>query len=153
VWPDERVVRFVNQHFLPARVHVKDNPEEFRRYGERYSALWTPTILELDADSVERHRVEGFLPADDFLAQLMLGLAHMAFKQERWADAERRFREIVERLPHTDAAAEALYWAGVARYKATGDGASLKDTARAFTQRYQDSTWAKKASVWDSAPP
>ena len=148
MWPDERVVRFVNQHFLPARVHVKDNPEEFRRYGERYSALWTPTILELDADSVERHRVEGFLPADDFLAQLMLGLAHMAFKQERWADAERRFREIVERLPHTDAAAEALYWAGVAPYKATGDGASLKDTARAFTQRYQDSTWAKKASVW-----
>jgi len=148
VWPDERVVRFVNQHFLPARVHVKDNPEEFRRYGERYSALWTPTILELDADSVERHRVEGFLPADDFLAQLMLGLAHMAFKQERWADAERSFREIVERLPHTDAAPEALYWAGVARYKASGDAASLKDTARAFTQRYQDSTWAKKASVW-----
>ena len=148
MWPDERVVRFVNQHFLPARVHVKDNPEEFRRYGERYSALWTPTILELDADSVERHRVEGFLPADDFLAQLMLGLAHMAFKQERWADAERRFRAIVERLPHTDAAPEALYWAGVARYKASGDAASLKDTARAFTQRYQDSTWAKKASVW-----
>ena len=148
MWPDERVVRFVNQHFLPARVHVKDNPEEFRRYGERYSALWTPTILELDADSVERHRVEGFLPADDFLAQLMLGLAHMAFKQERWADAERRYREIVERLPDTDAAPEALYWAGVAPYKATGDAASLKDTARAFTQRYQDSTWAKKASVW-----
>ena len=148
MWPDERVVRFVNQHFLPARVHVKDNPEEFRRYGERYSALWTPTILELDADSVERHRVEGFLPADDFLAQLMLGLAHMAFKQERWADAERRFRAIVEGLPHTDAAPEALYWAGVAPYKATGDAASLKDTARAFTQRYQDSTWAKKASVW-----
>ena len=148
MWPDERVVRFVNQHFLPARVHVKDNPEEFRRYGERYSALWTPTILELDADSVERHRVEGFLPADDFLAQLMLGLAHMAFKQERWADAERRCRAIVEGLPHADAAPEALYWAGVAPYKATGDAASLKDTARAFTQRYQDSTWAKKASVW-----
>jgi TolA-binding protein len=148
VWPDERVVHFVNQHFLAARVHVKEDPKDFKRYSERYSAQWTPTILELDADGVERHRVEGFLPADDFLAQLMLGLAHMAFQQERWADAERRFREIVAGLPHTDAAAEALYWAGVASYKATGDGASLKDTARAFTQRYQDSTWAKKASVW-----
>jgi len=148
VWPDERVVRLVNQHFLPARVHVKEDPKDYKRYSERYSAPWTPTILELDADGVERHRVEGFLPADDLLAQLMLGLAHMAFKQERWADAERRFREIVEGLPHTDAAAEALYWAGVASYKATGDGASLKGTARAFTQQYQDSTWAKKASVW-----
>jgi hypothetical protein len=148
VWPDERVVRFVNQHFLAARVHVKEDPQDFKRFGERYSALWTPTILELDADGVERYRVEGFLPADDFLAQLMLGLAHMAFQQQRWADAERRFRAIVEELPRTDAAAEALYWAGVAAYKATGDGASLKDTARAFTQRYQDSPWAKKASVW-----
>jgi hypothetical protein len=148
VWPDERVVRFVNQHFLPARVHVKEDPTDFKRYSERYSAPWTPTILELDAAGVERHRVEGFLPADDFLAQLMLGLAHMAFKQEQWADAERRFRDVLEQLPQTDAAPEALYWAGVTRYKATGDGASLKDTARAFTQRYQDSTWAKKASVW-----
>jgi len=148
VWPDERVVRFVNQHFLPARVHVKDDPAEFKRYGERYNALWTPTILELDAEGVERHRVEGFLPADDLLGQLTLGLAHMAFQQQRWADAERGFRQVVQQFPHTDAAPEALYWAGVARYKATGDAASLKDTARAFTQRYQDSTWATKASVW-----
>jgi hypothetical protein len=148
VWPDERVVRFVNRHFLPARVHVKEDPKDFKRYSERYSAPWTPTILELDADGVERHRVEGFLPVDDLLAQLMLGLAHMAFNQERWADAEQRFREVLEQFPQADAAPEALYWAGVTRYKATGDGASLKDTARAFTQRYQDSTWAKKASVW-----
>ena len=148
MWPDERVVRFVNQHFLPARVHVKEDPAEFKRYGERYNALWTPTILELDAEGVERHRVEGFLPADDLLAQLTLGLAHMAFQQQRWADAERGFREVVQQFPPTDAAPEALYWAGVARYKATGDAASLKDTARAFTQRYQESTWATKASVW-----
>lgn len=148
MWPDERVVRFVTQHFLPARVHVKQDPEAFKRYAERYSAPWTPTILELDAGGVERHRVEGFLPADDLLAQLMLGMAHLAFQQERWADAEGRFQEIVERLPRTDAAPEALYWAGVTRYKATGDAAALNDTARAFTQQYQDSTWAKKASVW-----
>lgn len=148
MWPDERVAGFVNQHFLPARVHVKDTPEAFKRYAERYSAPWTPTILELDPDGIERHRVEGFLPADDLLAQLMLGLAHMAFNQERWEEAERRFREIVEQFPRTDAAPEALYWAGVAPYKATSDAKFLKDSARAFTQRYQDSTWAKKASVW-----
>ena len=33
-------------NFLPARVHVKENPEDFKRYSERYSAPWTPTILE-----------------------------------------------------------------------------------------------------------
>jgi hypothetical protein len=148
VWPDERVVRFVNENFLPARVHVKDDPEPFKRYSERYKAPWTPTILEVDFDGVEHHRIEGFLPADDFLAQLMLGRARLAFDQQQWADAERRFKEIVERFPQTDAAAEALYWAGVTPYKATGDPSSLKRTAMAFKQHYQDTPWAKKASVW-----
>ena len=127
---------------------MKDDAASFTRYGERYQAPWTPTILLLDFDAVEQHRIEGFLPADDLLGQLMLGRARIAFQQQKWAEAERLFREIVERLPQTDAAPEALYWAGVAPYKATGDPASLKATGRAFTTRYQDSTWAKKASVW-----
>jgi TolA-binding protein len=51
-------------------------------------------------------------------------------------------------MPGTDAAAEAMYWAGVARYKATNDASALKATADAFKKRYQDSIWAKKASIW-----
>ena len=78
----------------------------------------------------------------------MLGRAHMDFKQGKWADAQKRFNEIVEKLPNSDAAAESLYWAGVSRYKATQDAAALKETAKAFTQRYKESTWAKKSSVW-----
>ncbi|MFN2572178.1 MAG: hypothetical protein ABR537_11310 [Gemmatimonadales bacterium] len=148
VWPDQRVVRFVNQNFLPARVHVKDPGQAFQRFSERFKAPWTPTILELDSEGVEQHRVEGFLPADDLLAQLMLGRARMAFERQQWGEAERLFREIVEQLPRSDAAPEALYWAGVAPYKASGDPASLKATGQAFSERYQDSTWAKKASVW-----
>ena len=148
MWPDERVVRFVNEDFIPARVHVKDDADAFKRYGERYNAHWTPTVLELDSNGEELYRVEGFLPVDDFLAQLMLGRAHMDFKQGKWAEAQKRFGEIVEKLPKSEAAAEALYWAGVSRYKATQDAAALKETAKAFTQRYKDSSWAKKSSIW-----
>ncbi len=148
MWPDPRVVGFVNENFLPARIHVKEDAELFKRYSERYNAPWTPTILLLDADGVEHYRIEGFLPADDFLAQLMLGRARLAFDHQQWAEAERRFKEIVERFPDSDAAAEALYWAGVTPYKATGDPSSLNQTALAFKQRYQDTPWAKKASVW-----
>ena len=93
MWPDERVARFVNDNFLAARVHVRQNPEAFKQYSERYKAPWTPTILLLDADGVEHHRIEGFLPTDDFLAQLMLGRARIAFDQAQWAEAERWFRD------------------------------------------------------------
>jgi TolA-binding protein len=148
VWPDERVVKFVNENFIPARVHVKDDAAAFQKYGEQYNAHWTPTVLELDPNGEEFYRVEGFLPVDDFLAQMMLGRAHMDFKQGKWAEAEKRFREIVDKLPKSDAAAEAMYWAGVSRYKATNDASALKATAKAFTQRYLDSSWAKKASIW-----
>lgn len=148
MWPDERIARFVNEHFLPARVHPRETPDTFKQYGERYNAQWTPIVLELDSEGVEHFRIEGFLPADDFLAQLMLGWARVAFDAGEWAEAERRYREIVDRLPNTEAAAEALYWAGVAPYKASGNPASLKATGEAFSKRYQNSPWAKKASVW-----
>jgi uncharacterized glyoxalase superfamily metalloenzyme YdcJ len=148
VYPDERVTRFVTENFLPVRVHIRDQADDFRRLGERYGVRWTPTILILDPGGRERHRIEGFLPADDFLAQLELGLAHSAFGRQDFGEAERRFRAVVEKYPASDAAPEALYWAGVARYKATDDASALKETARQFAQRYQGTSWAKKASVW-----
>jgi TolA-binding protein len=148
VYPDPRVVQLVDPNFVPVRVHVKDQADDFKRLGAKFSAQWTPTILVLDSSGEERHRIEGFLPADDFMAQLLLGLAKSAFARGDFADAERRFREIVEKYPSTEAAPEALYWAGVSRYKATNDAAALAETAKAFMQRYQDTSWAKKASVW-----
>ena len=142
------MARFVTESFVPARVHVKEQAADFERFGDRFAAQWTPTILLLDPDGEEEHRIEGFLPAEDFLAQLELGVAHAAFKRGDWEEAEGRFRAIVEVHPDSDAAPEAMYWAGVARYKKSGDGRALADTARAFHERYDDTAWAKKASVW-----
>ncbi len=148
MYPDPHVVGFINDHFVPVRVHVKEQADEFKRLGERYTAQWTPTTLVLDPSGSERHRVEGFLPAHDMIGQLALGLAHAAFARSDFADAEQRFTEVMKRHADSDAGAEAQYWAGVARYKATGDAAALSDTARQFQQRYTDTSWAKKASVW-----
>jgi TolA-binding protein len=148
VYVDPQVVQFISENFVPVRVHVKNQADEYKRLSAQFGAQWTPTILVLDTSGVERHRIEGYLPADDFLAQLALGAAHAAFARNDFSAAEQRFRTIVERHPASEMAAEALYWAGVARYKATGDATALKDTATAFGQHYRDSTWAKKASVW-----
>jgi TolA-binding protein len=148
VYSDPRVVEFISKDFVPVRVHVREQAAEYKRLGERYAAQWTPTILVLDAQGEERHRIEGFLPAEDFLAQLELGLAQSAFKRGVFDEAERHFRAVVERYPNTEAAPEALYWAGVSRYKGTGEGAALADTAAQFRGRYQETSWAKKASVW-----
>lgn len=148
MYPDERVVRLVNEKFVPVRIHVRDQAADWKRLGERYGVQWTPTVLVVDASGVERHRLEGFLPATDFAAQLALGLAKSAFGTGRFAEAEEQFRKLVQDYPNTEPAPEALYWAGVSRYKSSGDAAALAETAKGFRDRYQDTSWAKKSSVW-----
>ena len=148
MYTDPRVVELIQDHFIPVRIHVRDHADEVKRLGARFNAQWTPTILLLDPAGQERHRIEGFLPADDFLAQITLGLAHSAFARGEFAEAERWYREVVEKYAPTEAAPEALYWAGVSRYKGTGDASALAETADQFSRRYQGTSWAKKASVW-----
>ena len=148
MYPDPRVANLIATAFHPVRVHVREDAEAWKSLGGELGVQWTPTVLILDAAGVERHRIEGFLPADDFLAQVSLGLAKAAFSRSDFADAERRYRAIVETYPDSETAAEALYWAGVSKYKGTNDPTALRDTAHAFGERYQESSWAKKSSVW-----
>lgn len=144
MYPDPKVATFITENFVPARAHVKEQPEAFERFG----AQWTPTTLILDPSGTERHRFEGYLPAPDFLAQLRLGLAHAARARSDWGDAEHRYRELADDSSAGDVAPEAQYWAGVSKYKGTGDAGALAETAERFKTRYSESPWAKKASVW-----
>lgn len=126
------------------KIHVKEQPREFGRFG----AVWTPTLAVIDPDGEEHYRFEGYLPAEDFLARLALGRAHRAAGRKQWDEAETLFREVVDSYPGTEAAPEALYWAGVARYQGQDDPEALAETAKAFRDRYTETDWAKKASVW-----
>ncbi len=56
-------------NFLPVRLHVKEQPAAFTRFG----VTWTPTLLVLSPDGVERRRIDGFLPAQDLPAHLASG--------------------------------------------------------------------------------
>lgn len=105
-------------------------------------------MIIADSHGTERYRFEGFLPVDEFLPQIEFGLAKTSFAAGDFKSAETLFRKIVNEQPDADVAPEALYWAGVAKYKGSGDAAALAETATAFQSRYADSVWAKKASIW-----
>jgi hypothetical protein len=148
VYTDDRVKELDTGRFVPVRVHVRENHDEWQRLSAQFGVQWTPTILIVDPDGAERHRIEGFLPADDFLSQIELGLGHAAFKRADYGKAETSFRDVARKYPKTDAAPEALYWAGVSKYRSSNDPAALKETAGLVSREYPESTWAKKASVW-----
>ena len=102
----------------------------------------------LDESGVERFRSEGYLPQQEFGAQLVLGLARNHFEHKRWTEAERWYDTVLEQYPDTASAAEALYWKAVCRYKATNDHTWLAKINAGFKDHYQDSIWAEKASIF-----
>jgi len=130
---------------VPLEAHIKENPA----YFHRFDSVWTPTVVILDANGKERYRLEGYLPRDEFRAQLELGLARLAFMSKNWAEAERRYQEILDRYPDSKAAPEALYWTGVSRYKKTNDHTVLGQMPDLFRQKYPNSTWALKTAAWE----
>lgn len=129
---------------MAVEAHIKEHPA----YFHRFDALWTPTVLILDSEGVERLRIEGYLPKTEFRAQLEMGLARVAFMHKQWADAERRYAQVVERYPDSKVAPEAVYWRGVSRYKRTNDHMVLGEVPEQLKEKYADSVWALKASVW-----
>ena len=150
MWPDERVARFVHDNFLAARVHPRQNPDAFKQYSERYGAPWTPTILLTDRGTGISAAADNptplGLPVVDRLPIAMWYFRNALPVKLQGPGLNAKSSEIA--IETLEIAPEALYWAGVAPYKATGNPVSLKATGQAFKGRYQDTPWAKKASVW-----
>lgn len=144
MYPDKRVSDLINNSFIPVKIHIKEQPASFHRF----EANWTPTIEILDSEGKERYRFEGYLPQDYFLAQLEIGLGKTAFAHKDWAEAQRHFDNVVTSYPDTDKAAEAMYWAGVSRYKATNNHEILGGTAQQISSSYPHTSWALRSSVW-----
>lgn len=138
------MVQFITANFIPVKAHIKEQKQTF----DRFKAVWTPTQLILDPNGVERYRIEGFLPVEDLLAKLQLGLGRLAFENKDFTEAERHFRAVCDGLPKASSAAEACYWAGVSNYKASNSPEALRATDKLLKERYPDSEWARKASVW-----
>jgi hypothetical protein len=76
-----------------------------------------------------------------------MGLARLAFKERRGADAERIYGEVADTFSTASSAPEAIYWRGVSHYKGTNDHAALGAVAQ-LQQKAPESGWAKKAIPW-----
>ena len=105
-------------------------------------------MIIADSDGTERYRFEGYLPPEDFVAQLALGLGKAHFARGEWREAEERFRGVLERHADSEIAPEALYWAGVSRYKATGDASALRKRRKLFSRSTAIPVWLRERQFW-----
>ncbi len=129
---------------MPVEAHIKEHPAWFKRFG----AVWTPTVIVMDPEGAERWRIEGYLPKNEFRAQLEMALGRLAVMRKDWPAAEKRFTQVAEKYADTSVGAEALYWRNVSRYSQSHNAEPLQSVAKELNERYPDSVWTKKASVW-----
>lgn len=147
-YPDANVCFSVENSFIPLQVDFNKN----KALVKRFNIKWTPTIIILDLEGNEYHRFIGFLPPEDFIAQLILGKGKAGFDLDHFDQAIQCFQEILVRYPKADAAPEAQYYLGVSKYKASHDPKELKLGLEVLQRDYPNSEWTKKAQVYSLIP-
>ena len=92
-YPDPRVAQFLGLHFIPVKVPVKED----RRLVDDYLVSWTPNVVVTDDQGRVHYRVEGYLPPEDFVARLSLGVGKYLLNRKQFAQAAERFEEVARR--------------------------------------------------------
>jgi TolA-binding protein len=143
-YPDVAVASAIVEHVIPVKIKPIDPANH--AIVQRYQQVWTPTILLLSPEGQALHEWNGYLPPDLYVPQLLFGLGKAALKRDRLDDAARCFDEVIARYPTSDVAADACYWAAVARYKGSHEAEDLLGGWRKLQSRYPNSTARIKQS-------
>lgn len=139
-YPDTKVVSFIEQHLIPLRV-----PADAKPLSDDFTVKWTPTLIVLDAEGMTHHRTVGFLPAEELIPSLYLGIAKACFNTNQIDRALVYLDNLLTEYPKSDFAPEAVYMQGVCGYKSTHNAQPLKDAYEKLRTQYPSSEWAKRA--------
>ena len=145
-YPNAQVADFVSERFVAIKFNVKEPHPDFKEALGRGKVLWAPLLVFLDGRGSELRRYVGFLPPDEFLAELRLVLGLSAMTHASFAEALRWLDGAAELFPAASAAPEALFWAAAAGYRLKGLAEVVRrwDDLRA---RYPETTWARRVDV------
>jgi thioredoxin-related protein len=110
-----------------------------------FRVVWTPTVIVLDFYGREHQRTVGFMPPEELVASLLLGVGKSALDNGQYNEAVLQLNTLLNGYPHSAAAPEAVYLRGVSRFKSSQTPAALKECYQQLSSQYPDSDWAKRA--------
>lgn len=139
-YPDKNVIEFITKNIIPLRV-----PYNLEPLATDFTIKWTPTLVVLDKNGKEHYRTVGFLPPEEFIPSLLLGIAKVHFELDQFKDAISNLEKILKDYPKSGAAPEAVYLHGVSNFKTTHERKPLKQAYERLTKEYPQSEWAKRA--------
>ncbi len=141
---NDDVIKTIERETAPVMINVSESKD----IAEKYCVEWTPTVVLADEKGEELERWIGYLPAEDFIPQLMLSTALSDFHLGRLNEAVAELEQLIDTYPHSECVPEAEYFLGVSKFKQNGDMAALADVCSTLNEKYPDSLWAKKGSIW-----
>jgi hypothetical protein len=141
-YPSDDVTNFISDKFVPLRVPYDSE------LASQFGITWTPTIIVLDFYGREHFRSVGFLPPEEFIPAMLLGMAKLDFDANEQNDAVLHLNALLERYPQSAAAPEGVYLRGVSRYKGSHDGGALKEAYETLKSRYPQSEWTRRAQPY-----
>jgi tetratricopeptide (TPR) repeat protein len=146
-YPNAEVGEFVSKNLIPLQVKSDAQP-----LANDFNVKWTPTLITLDAEGKEHHRTVGFLPPEELIPSLLLGIAKCQFDRDRFAEALASLDKLLAEYSKSDSAPEAIFLRGVSRYKSTHDPKPLKEAYEKLQSEYPSSEWTKRAYPYRLIP-
>lgn len=144
VLTNESVIAAIERECVPVRIDAEEN----REMAERFRVGWTPAFVVCDDEGNALERWEGYIPAEDFIPQLIIAKGLSAFHLGRHEEAVREFQMLVEDYPGSELVPEAEYYLGAATFKLTGETNKLSEVCRDLIMTHPESTWTKRCSLW-----
>jgi TolA-binding protein len=141
-YPERTVADYVSRNFVPVQLNQRDSLELFDKNG----VIWTPTVSVLNAKGEELDRWVGYLPPEEFLPRAKFARARAAMLAGDFGEAIETFGDIIALHGRSFIAAEALYWLGVAKWKASRSFDELSGEWKKLFELYPRSEAALKAS-------
>jgi TolA-binding protein len=142
-YPNMGVISFFEKNMVAVRI-----PSGNKSLMTKFNINWTPTLVTLDSNGKEHHRTVGFMPPDEIVPSLLLGIAKSCFETEQFAEAIKHIKMLLDVYSESDAAPEATFLLGVCRYKDTHNPAHLKEAYEQLSNKYPESEWTKRADPY-----
>jgi hypothetical protein len=151
-YPDPRVQELLAEHFVGLSIDLLARHPDLKEASLGQKVMFAPTFVFADAKHRELRRFTGWLPPKSFAAELELVRATAAMQKGDLETAARLYRLVAGDYADTEAAPEALYWAGVAGFlHGKKDWAALKAAWGELASRYAGNRFATHASVIEDA--
>lgn len=139
-YPNKDVAVFINENLIPIRVRFDAIP-----LSKDFTVKWTPTHVMLDLKGKEHSRTLGFVPPEEMIPLLLLGMAKTCFDLDDLDQALVDLDQVIQTYPKSHSAPEAVYLQGVSRYLGTHDASHLKQLHAKLRDEYPQSVWAQRS--------